>query len=181
MKTLELNYHESGIKFVVDKENNIKVNAEDMATIFSKNVRDFTNLKSTKDFIAICSENSKDPKESILDTRQKSGILMNSILALKFANWLDTSFEIWLHRAIEEVKFEHYNAHLKALTAQQEERNLFDKLCREAAYQQNELAIKIIESHRRLERFTNDKRNALRKNTKQVNNRFNLFNQVELN
>lgn len=178
MKTLELNYHEFGIKFMVDKENNIKVNAEDMAVIFDKNVRDFTNLKSTKEFISICSENSK---ESILDTKSKSGILMDSILALKFASWLDISFEIWLHTTIEGVKFEHYNAHLKALTAQQEERNLFDKLCREAVYKQNELAIKIIESYRRLERFTSDKRNALRKNTRQVNNRFNLFNQEEMN
>lgn len=178
MKTLELNYQESKIEFLVDNNNNIRVNATEMAQVFDKNVCDFTNLKSTKDYIRVYSnsENSKINKENILDTKSKSAVLMDAILALKFAVWLDSDFEIWLHKMIEELKFEHYNAHFKALTAEQQEKIHFEKLCRDAIYKQNELAIQIIESHRALERFKYDKVNALRRNSRQVNNRT-LFNQ----
>lgn len=177
MKIVEVNYQEFVIEFLVDKTNNIKVNGTQMGEIFSKKVRDYVNLKSTKDYIEVYSKNSRNSKEYILDTKSQSGIFMEAILALRFAAFLDSAFEIWLHKTIEDLKFEHYNAHFKALSAEQQEKIHFEKLCRDAVYQQNELAIQIIESHRALERFKYDKVNALRKNSRQVNNRTTLFNQ----
>ncbi len=180
MKKIEVPYQEATVEFFVDRENKIKVNASEIANLFNKNVKDFINLKSTKDYIDVYSTggDSKIKRTDILDTKSKSAILMDAILALRFALWLDTSFEIWLHKTIEEIKFEHYNAHFKALTAEQEEKVHFDKLCRQAVYEQNELALQIIESHRALERFKYDKVNALRRNSRQVNSRT-LFNQED--
>jgi len=180
MKTVELNYKELTIDFLVDKNNNIKVNAVQLANIFDKRVQDFTNQKTIKDFIDIYTKSSKHSKENILEFKSKTEVYMDSILGLKFATWLDSSLEIWFHKAIEDLKFEHYSAHFKALTAEQQEKAHFDKLCRDAVYQQNELALQIIESHRSLERFKYDKVNALRRNSRQVNNRT-LFNQEDLN
>jgi hypothetical protein len=183
MKTKEFFYQESKITFTIGDNSDVKVNGNEMSKVFDKDVQDFLNQKVIKDFVRTYiqfekesnSENNSFSKQDILYTEKKSGIYLDKVLAIKLATWLDPKFEIWIIKTMESLKFSHYSEHLKALSAQQQEILYFEKLCREAATSQNELAIQIIKSHRRLEQFRNDKGNALRKKSREVRN--NLFTQ----
>lgn len=182
MKILKFEYNENIIHYYIMNNSNVKVNATEIAAIFKKEVKDFINLQSTKDYIKsyieIHNEGLDDAlkmsKTDIHYIKDKS-VYMDRDLALKFSEWLDSQFNIWFSKKIDSIKFSHYDAHFKALNAQQEERVVYENLCRKAAKEQNELAIQIIESHRRLESFKNDKANALRRKVKDV--KYNLFNQ----
>lgn len=100
--------------FVV--ENNVMVNATQMAKAFGKNVTDFLKIDSTQKFIeAFCSTENIQLGGEFLPTGkvvkiQKGdpsvrGTWMHRILALKFAAWLDPFFEIWVYKTIEEILF----------------------------------------------------------------------------
>lgn len=100
--------------FVV--ENNVMVNATQMAKAFGKDVYDFLKINSTQKFIeAYCQTEDIRFGEEFSPTGkvvkiQKgdpsvSGTWMNRILAIKFAAWLDPYFEIWVYKTIEEIMF----------------------------------------------------------------------------
>lgn len=88
---------------------NVMVNATQMAAIFGKNVQAFTRNEDTKNFITSClkSENSRflgiKKQEDLVVSRQKSGTWMHRILALKFAAWLDSDFEVWVYITIDKI------------------------------------------------------------------------------
>lgn len=93
------------------KNKNVMVNATQMAKIFEKDVYDFLKNDSTKNFIAECfkTENYRflgvESMDDLFVSKQKSGTWMHRVLALKFAAWLNPSFELWVYRTIDEILF----------------------------------------------------------------------------
>ncbi|WP_294823139.1 KilA-N domain-containing protein [uncultured Flavobacterium sp.] len=177
MKTLEFIYHETEIHFLINSSEDVTVNATEMAIIFNKDPEEFLSDGHAQEFIK-----ALEAKLGAASFRREIGkdiveVWMNRKLAIKFASWLDPEFELWIYDTIETLRFSHYDNHLRALNAQQAEKLRFNNLCRKAVSEQNELAIQIIESHRKLKKFTNDKRNAIVHQEREIKNLFDMFDE----
>ena len=94
-------FENKDIEFIVDENNNVKVNATQMAKTFGKKIENFTRIENTKNFISACLKNANKrflnikKEEDLLISIQKSGTWMHEVLALKFAAWLNADFEVW--------------------------------------------------------------------------------------
>lgn len=114
MEILNFVYNDQPIEFKPNGEDNVMVNATQMAKLFGKKVEAFSRNENTINFINEClkSENSRFlsvKKESdLIDSKQKSGTWMHRILALKFAAWLDPSFELWVFYTIDQILNQYY-------------------------------------------------------------------------
>ena len=114
-------YNDQTVEFLPGE--NVMVNATQMASIFGKEVNEFTSNKSTKLFIKACLKtgNSRFLKvkyeSDLIDSKQKSGTWMHRILALKFAAWLDPNFEVWVFATIDKILLGHYKEQKEATTA----------------------------------------------------------------
>lgn len=136
MKTLEFLYQETKIHFLVNpSDNNVMVNATEMAKIFNNDVREFLKLKSTKDYIEakLKSLNNEGNhhhyiEEDLVRTNKKAGTLMLRPLALKFAAWLNADFEVWVFDTIDNVVFGNYKKHWEAHIAQEDARKQMELL-----------------------------------------------------
>lgn len=90
---------------------NLMINATEMAKIFNSKVEPFMRNDQTNGFISEClkSENSRflgiEKEEDLFISKQKSGTWMHRVLALKFAAWLDPSFELWVYKTIDDLLF----------------------------------------------------------------------------
>ena len=110
-KALEFIYQDTQIHFLLGNEKNVMVNATEMAKLFDKQVEPFMRNESTQNFILEClkSENSSflsiENEEDLFVSKQKSGTYFHRILALKFAAWLNPSFELWVFKTIDEILF----------------------------------------------------------------------------
>lgn len=113
MSTKQFEYNGVVVDFEVN-DNNVMVNATQMAKVFNKQVTKFMQLDSTAAFIneALKSENSHYLKvfsqSDLYYSSQKTGTWMHRILALKFAAWLNPSFELWVYSTIDEILFGSY-------------------------------------------------------------------------
>jgi len=114
MEVVKFVYNEKEVDFLPSGNDDLMVNATQMAKIFGKQVVAFLRNDDTKNFISEClkSENShflRVKKESdLVDSKQKSGTWMHRILALKFAAWLDPKFELWVFSTIDQILLGHY-------------------------------------------------------------------------
>ena len=96
-------------------DGNKMINATEMAKPFKgKMVADFLRLKSTKDYITLLEERYGN---SHIATRREvlrvikggdaaeglQGTWMDELLALKFAAWLSSRFELWVYDRIQEL------------------------------------------------------------------------------
>ncbi len=136
MKTRIFEFNGNEISFSMDEENNLMVNATEMAKPFNKNVKDFMRNEDTKIFISECLKKANSPfleektdclktgipislgirsEEDLYISSQKSGTWMHRILALKFAAWLSPSFELWVYSTIETLLFGRYVEREKSL------------------------------------------------------------------
>ena len=111
---------------------NVMVNATEMAKIFGRRLDFFLKTEPTKLFINALKnvstgvnssnfdENSTDknheftPKggnspafsaSNIIQTRGQNGTWMHRVLAIKFAAWLDPHFEVWVYSTIDQIMF----------------------------------------------------------------------------
>jgi hypothetical protein len=113
MEIVHFIYKEHTIDFEPTANDNVMVNATQMAKIFGKDVYDFLKNDNSKNFIAEClkTDNSRFLNVEIMDdliiSKQKSGTWMHRILALKFAAWLDPAFELWVYVTIDRI-INHY-------------------------------------------------------------------------
>ena len=111
METKILKFKEREITFLLTKDNGMMINATEMAKAFNKEMKDFNKLESTNQFIESCliSEFSSligvEKKEDLLYSKQNSGTFMHRVLALKFAAWLSSDFEVWIYATIEQLLF----------------------------------------------------------------------------
>lgn len=114
MEVVHFIYNEQEIDFLPSGNDNLMVNATQMAKIFGKKVENFTRLDDTKNFINECLKNANkrflgiENEENLIDSKQKSGTWMHRVLALKFAAWLDSAFELWVFSTIDKIILGHY-------------------------------------------------------------------------
>jgi len=90
---------------------NVMVNATEMASIYDKRIDFFLKSDQTKAFINCL----KFPPNGgnlvpmtdneIMITKGRSGTWMHRMLALKFAAWLDPKFEVWIYGTIDKMIF----------------------------------------------------------------------------
>lgn len=111
METKICVFEENAISFAFDKENSMMINATEMAKAFNAEVAHFMGNKETKLFIESClkTRNSEflgiKNEDDLYTSRQKSGTWMHRVLALKFAAWLNSDFEVWVYATIEKLLF----------------------------------------------------------------------------
>jgi len=109
MKTIEFTYNNQSIEFL-QGDNNIMVNATQMAKAFNKRI-DFFFSDNTKVFIKVLKfppygGNLKSLNDAdIIKSKGRLGTFMHRILALKFAAWLDPRFELWVFSTIDKIIF----------------------------------------------------------------------------
>jgi len=97
------NYNGNNVSF--RKENdNVFANATEMAKPFGKNVKDWTRLQGTQDFVS--AYKSAKGQISLLEIKKggnMAGSWMHEDLALEFARWLNPVFAIWCNDRIKEL------------------------------------------------------------------------------
>lgn len=114
MEVVHFIYNDTEVDFLPSGNDNVMVNATQMAKIFGKRVENFTRLDDTRNFINECLKNANkrflgvESEDDLIDSRQKSGTWMHRILALKFAAWLDPAFELWVFITIDKIIMGHY-------------------------------------------------------------------------
>jgi hypothetical protein len=111
MKNVIFTFNGKSISFTLDKDSKVMVNATEMAKVFEAEVAHFMANDGTKKFIEAClkTRNSEflnvEKEEDLYISRQKSGTWMHQILALKFAAWLDSDFEVWVFTVAQKLLF----------------------------------------------------------------------------
>lgn len=126
MKTMQFIYQETQIHFLFNSsEENVMINATEMAKLFDKNVKHFLKNERTKEFIshlqkqAEFSPYGEDSLKQIIHSRGQNGTYMCEPLALKFAAWLDVKFEYWVYSTIQNILFGNYKMHWEAHAKQE--------------------------------------------------------------
>ena len=93
MEIVKFMYNDQEVEFLPAGNENVMVNATQMAKVFGKLVGHFLENESTKKFINSCLNNRNSDylgvktREDLVDSKQNSGTWMHRILALKFAAW----------------------------------------------------------------------------------------------
>lgn len=114
MEVVHFIYNEKEVDFQTTGKDDLMVNATQMAKIFGKEVTHFLENDGTEKFINSClkTRNSEflgvQKREDLVYGKQKSGTWMHRILALKFAAWLDSDFEVWVFMTIDKILLGHY-------------------------------------------------------------------------
>jgi hypothetical protein len=120
MEIVHFIYNDQTIDFLPKGDENLMVNATQMAKIFGKLVGHFLENDGTEKFINSCLNNRNSDylgvkkREDLVDSKQKSGTWMHRILALKFAAWLDSDFEVWIFMTIDKILLGHYREQREA-------------------------------------------------------------------
>lgn len=130
MEVVHFIYNEQTIDFLPSGNDNLMVNATQMAKIIGKRVDVFLKSDHAKEFI---NELELTPfggsltplkREEIIKTVNGVNTWMHRILALKFAAWLDPKFEVWVFSTIDKIILGHYKemreATIEKLLAEQE-------------------------------------------------------------
>lgn len=142
MNALQFIYEDTEINFLVNPgQENVMVNATEMAKAFGKRTDVFLKTQTTKEFILELertlnggrseSEQALNGARSdykIIDNRGHMGIYFERRLALKFAAWLDVKFEVWVFSTIDNILFGHYKEHWEAHARQEMARQEMETL-----------------------------------------------------
>ncbi len=144
MNILEFIYNEKTISFDSIGDDNVLVNATEMAKAFDKRTDNYLRLDGTDEFINTLLESLNEDREftpnggnsseenanefphirvnslpltraDIIQTRGQNGTWMHRYLALEFAGWLDTKFKVWVWKSIDKIILGHYHE-VKAAT-----------------------------------------------------------------
>lgn len=133
MAHVTFKFNDNEITFDFNNEN-LKVNATQMAKIYGKEVFDFMKNDSTKNFIQSCfkTENSRflsiQKEDDLVTSKQQTGTWMHRILALKFAAWLDPDFELWVYSTMDKIIFGEYQQLKKNLKDTADRKSKIDTL-----------------------------------------------------
>ena len=113
METVQFIYKEQPVDFQPTGKDNVMVNATQMAKVFGKRLDLFLKSDHAKEFISVLEftpfgVNSEPLKrEEIIQINHRTGTWMHRILALKFAAWLDPTFEVWVFTTMDRI-INHY-------------------------------------------------------------------------
>ena len=145
MKVLDFIYNKTTISFEPNGNDDVMVNATEMAKVFDKRIDHFLKADHVQNFIEALklplngvSQESKNGEnsgeessdefppnggnseclkhEEIIQTRGQNGTWMHRLLALKFAAWLDPKFEVWVWRTVDKIILGHYKEQKEATT-----------------------------------------------------------------
>lgn len=154
---------------------NVMVNATQMAKVFGKQVEAFIRNEQTKSFMEAClkSENSRflnvQSEEDLIQSKQKTGTFMHRILALKFAAWLNSDFELWVYSTIDRLLFSDYHQLRDNIKKTAERKNEIDTLLDE---------LRTDERFIKLEKLELEDRHATLQRSKISRNQLSLFRQI---
>lgn len=151
-------------------DKNVMVNATEMAKIYDAKVENFTRTESTKSYInSFIKKRNKTPngvlftEKDLIISNKKSGTWMHRSLAIKFAMWLNSDFEVWVTDTIEELIFGKYKRMEESLkeSAQRKKRieELKSKLTDNPDYK--ELEMLAFEERQASNKWAKDKKNQL--------------------
>lgn len=173
MNTLQFIYDHQAIDFQALDNENVMVNATQMAKVFGKRIDHFLRSDHSNAFIE---ELLSTPyggnktlltRDDIIKTNNKAGTWMHRILALKFAAWLDPKFEVWVFSTIDSILLGHYRelkeATLEKIKAQQE---LEDK--KASLLKQHPEAAEIFEIQNRIHQADRKRYKAIKASTNQM-------------
>lgn len=139
MKTLEFIYQETQIHFLVNPaDENVMVNATEMAKLFNKRIDVFLKTGPTKESIRLLEfpptgvNLDPIPREKIIQTNHRYGTFFHRELAIEFAMWLDPVFKRWIIKKIDEVLFDNLKDYRDAIKEELKASNLRENL-KEAA------------------------------------------------
>lgn len=158
MKTLEFIYQDTQIHFSLNPtDDNVMVNATEMAKLFKRKTEIFLKSDHAKAFIEVA--NRQPNGGQIIDNRGRNGVYFNRQLALKFAAWLSPEFEYWVFDTLDKIVFGHLKEFRDLLQKEVElkklqptlKQNLQDNPCHETveAYFMNQELQKNIKSQKR--------------------------------
>jgi len=105
LQTFKYNNHQITFDFGAEQK---MVNATQMAKPFGKRPSKFLELEEVKNYIKYFEEKS-DVRQAVITIKGKfkdgrpQGTWMHKTLALRFAQWLDVRFAIWVDEKIEEL------------------------------------------------------------------------------
>ena len=192
MKSVQFIYQDTEIHFLVNPDQeNVMVNATEMAKVFGKRVDHFLKAEHTKKFISALkkrieqtpnggrSDSERPPfsgrsEMKIVEYRGHMGTYFDRRLALKFAAWLDSDFEVWVFSTLDEIMFGHYKEHWQAHTRQEAARVKMEALKEKMLLSPTpEIVASYFEAEREFNSAKNEKTRAIR-------NQLNLFNKENL-
>ena len=157
-------YNEHQIEFDFSDEN-LKVNATQMAKAFSKDVSDFFANDSTKKFVTTCLNNRNsgylkiENEEDLFISKQNTGTWMHRILALKFAAWLDPEFELWVYSTVDRIVFGEYQHLKKSLKESANRKNKIEMLREDLRTDKKFIELEILELEERQASYSRGKFN----------------------
>lgn len=108
-------YDDVEIEFDFRQGKNMMVNATEMAKVFGKDLYQFTKSDHAKAFMESCLKPAfagllgVENESDLIISTQKSGTWMHRVLALKFAAWLNSDFEVWVYLTIDRLLYEFAN------------------------------------------------------------------------
>lgn len=162
-------YDDVEIEFDFRQGKNMMVNATEMAKVFGKDLYQFTKSDHAKSFMESCLKPAfagllgvKSESDLIIST-QKSGTWMHRVLALKFAAWLNSDFEVWVYLTIDKMLYEFAqeieDSISESILLQRQQDDLKNKLAKESPEFMQYLTIeqKIINSRTRRRLATKNK------------------------
>jgi hypothetical protein len=114
-------YEGKEVEFDLSNDN-VMINATEMALIFGKRIDVFMKSEHVSDFIEAFNSTQNTPKlasefppygvnsslkdrSKIIQTRGQNGTWMHRVLAIKFAAWLNPHFEVWVYSTIDQIMF----------------------------------------------------------------------------
>lgn len=122
MEALHFIYNDQTVDFLPKGDDNLMVNATQMAKIFGKRVDVFLKSDHANEFINTLELTpfggrlTPLKRDEIIKTVNGINTWMHRILALKFAAWLDPKFEVWVFSTIDQILLGHYREQREATT-----------------------------------------------------------------
>lgn len=165
MKVIEQLYQETEIHFALQNDGHVMVNATEMAKAFGKRTDVFLKTAPTKKFIKALEKELKLPPTggSLVEKRGRNGIYFERRLALKFAAWLDTDFEVWIFTKMDELLFGNYKKHYDATVRQKQlEVEINDLKCQMLEAPTPELVASYFSKLEEMHQCANIKRKAIK-------------------
>jgi len=171
---LKQEFHNHFVDFELTNDK-VMINATQMAKIYGKLPKDFLKNDDTKAFINECLKKENSPylkvekEEDLIISRQKSGTWMHRILALKFAAWLNPTFELWVYLTIDKILYDYYKRLEESLKVSAKRQNrisiIKEKLNSTAEFQE-------------LQRLELDERQESYKRAKENRNQLDMFRET---
>lgn len=188
-KSLEFIYQDTQIHFLFSQDENVMVNATDMAKVFNKSPKDFLRTDATKKLIeCFCADENfnkifnlgednmprQERKNYLVNVKangKNAGTYMHRYLAFEFAGWLEPNFKIWILHTIDQLLFGNAKKLGSKITEVENNKQKVAELRNAIIQSGNETALQFLETIENLKKTEYQKKKAFA----QFSNQFKLF------